>query len=132
MTDTEPPATEPSGISEKPPLPLPSPEEAEVTPTWARDNKARLEEKYWGNDDKLKNARVDSDVLWHKWYGRAVVVMMIFFVLVFMSSLGVWVFHYITPLKWLSEEQLSKIQSVIFSGSLGAIVSGYMQKQMSK
>lgn len=61
-----------------------------------------------------------------------VVIMMCFFVTVFMASLGAWVIHYITPWCWLTPEQLSKIQSVIFSGSLGAIVSAYMQKQLSK
>ena len=112
--------------------PLPPPEGAVDGPLWARDNKAKLEEKFWDDEERLKGVKLKNDILWLRVYGWAVVVMMCFFMIIFMASLGVWVIHYITPLSWLSPEQLSKIQSVIFSGSLGAIVSAYMQRQLSK
>lgn len=112
--------------------PLPPPEGAGNVPSWAKDDKAKLEEKLWGDEDSLRGVKLQNDILWHRVYGWAVVVVMCFFVIVFMASLGAWVFHYVTPWSWLSPEQLSKIQSVIFSGSLGAIVSAYMQKQLSK
>jgi len=45
-----------------------------------------------------------------------------------------WATHYLSPDKfhWLSDDQLSKIQSVLFSGGMGAVVSGIIQKQLKK
>jgi hypothetical protein len=52
----------------------------------------------------------------------------------FALSLIVWSWHYLAPacVTWLTAEQLSKIQSVIFSGSLGAIVTSILKKQLDK
>jgi hypothetical protein len=101
-------------------------------PPWAINELAKKEEKNWPDEDALRGIKRKNDILWHKVYGIAVVVVMVVLVAVFIASLAVWVIHYITPWHFLSEEQLSKIQSVIFSGSLGAVVSTYMQKQLSK
>ena len=93
---------------------------------------ARREEKTWPDEKELQGVKRQNDVLWHRTYGYVVVGMMIFLVTTFVASLSVWVWHYITPWQFLTPDQLSKIQSVIFSGSLGAIVSAYMQRQLSK
>lgn len=130
MTDEKQPPSDETNASQN--SPLPPPEAAGDVPSWAKDDKAKLEEKYWDDESRLRGVKIQNDILWHRVYGWAVVVMMCFFVLVFMASLGAWVLHYITPWGWLSPTQLSKIQSVIFSGSLGAIVSAYMQRQLSK
>jgi len=55
---------------------------------------------------------------------------MIVFTALFVAAVVVWAVHFLTPLCWLSEEQLSKLQSIIFSGSLGAVVSTYLQKHL--
>lgn len=110
----------------------PPPEGAELAPSWAKDNKANLEEKYWTNEDRLRGVKLKNDILWHQVYGVIVVSLMVFFVGIFCVSLAVWVIHYTTPWGWLTPEQLSKIQSVIFSGTLGAVVSAYMQKRLSQ
>jgi len=101
-------------------------------PAWADSPRAQEEEKNWTDEDALQGIRRKNDILWHRVYGWVVVVLMIFLVLIFIASLGVWVVHHITPYQFLTQEQLSKIQSVIFSGSLGAIVSSYMQRQLNK
>src|SRR5690606_631293 len=62
-----------------------------------QNDKAKLEEKFWGDEDRLKGVKLNNDILWHRVYGITVVVMMCFFVFVFMTSLSVWVFHYTTP-----------------------------------
>ena len=56
------------------------------------------------------------------------------FLLVFLAALGVWIWHQIAVREylWLTETQLSNIQSVIFSGAIGAVVSGYAQKHLNK
>jgi len=55
-----------------------------------------------------------------------------FFAAVFVASMGVWLFHFLTPWGWLTELQLSKIQTVVFSGSLGALVSAFAQKHIAQ
>lgn len=112
---------------------LPPPTESDLNPpAWADMSMAVREEKSWPDEKALQGVKRKNDVLWHRTYGIVVVIMMIFLVLIFIASLGVWVFHYVTPWQFLTSDQLSKIQSVIFSGSLGAIVSAYMQRQLSK
>jgi hypothetical protein len=111
--------------------PLPPDLKVEEAPRWA-DGLARKEERLWPDEEMLKGVKNRNDIWWHTAYGVVVIVLMVFVVLVFMASLGVWVWHQITPHQFLTPDQLGKIQSVIFSGSLGAIVSGYLQKQLTK
>jgi hypothetical protein len=66
--------------------------------------------------------------------GAVTVILIWFFVIVFLAAMSSWLWHQIAPSKWLwlTDAQLSKIQSVIFSGSIGAVVSTYVQKHISK
>ena len=112
----------------------PPPHGAADRPSWASSGLASNEEKNWDNEHKLKGQRQSNDLLWLKSYGLLVVVTTITFTLLFLASLVIWALHFLLPEAnaWLSADQLSKIQSIIFSGSLGAIVSGVLQKQLSK
>jgi len=101
------------------------------TPSWV-DSLAEKEEKNWPYEEKLKAVQFENDIRWYQWYGWIVVVLMIVFVVLFLSSLIILVIHYITPVDFLSEEKLGKIQSIIFSGTIGAIVTGILQKQIDK
>ncbi|KAB2673071.1 hypothetical protein F9K77_07060 [Ochrobactrum sp. LMG 5442] len=112
---------------------LPPPSQTDINPpAWADLKQAKLEEKLWPDEDKLRGQKLKNDLLWHKCFGWIVAFMMVFFTTIFVVSLGVWIFHYVTSWGWLKDDQLSKIQSVVFSGSIGAIVSSYMQKQLAK
>jgi hypothetical protein len=108
----------------------PPPEGLDDGPSWATDDKARLEEKNWTDERKLRQAISDSGILWLKILRYIVAALMVFFTLIFMLALGAWVIHYTTPWCWLTPDQLSKIQSVIFSSTLGAVVSTYAQRQV--
>jgi hypothetical protein len=59
---------------------------------------------------------------------------MVTFSALYVSALFIWTFHYIAPEAWgfLSDAQLSKVQSVLFSGSVGAVVSSVMTKHVGK
>lgn len=129
MTDDGPPPLNDRGPDDSVP---PPPQGTALSPAWAKDSKAKLEEKYWSDEDRLRGVKLKNDILWHQVYGWVVVALMIFFVLTFCVSLAVWILHYVSPWGWLTPEQLSKIQSVIFSGTLGAIVSAYMQKRLTQ
>ncbi len=63
-------------------------------------------------------------------WGWIVPCLMILFTLLFACALFIWSFHFLTPWGWLTPDQLSKLQSIIFSGSIGAVVSSYLQKNL--
>ena len=113
--------------------PVPPPDSGEP-PSWANDLLAKAEEKNWDKEGKLRGQKEKNDLLWLKAYGIVIIALMIVFALLFLGSIIAWAWHYVMPeyWGWLSPEQLSKIQSVIFSGSLGGIVSLIAQKQLSK
>ncbi|TFL16018.1 hypothetical protein [Jannaschia formosa] len=113
---------------------VPPPLDGGETPDWADDSKAKAETKYWGNDKKLKDAKTWADAAWARSYGFVVIILLVVFSVLFAGSLLAWSLHYLLPESWhwLSDEQLSKIQSVLFSGSLGGVLSFVAQKQISK
>lgn len=99
-------------------------------PTWADDTLAKAENKKWGDDDALQGIKKRNEGRILQIWGLIVPVLMILFTLLFVTSIFAWAWHYLTPWVWLKPEQLSKIQSVIFSGALGAIVSNYFKKHL--
>lgn len=100
-------------------------------PAWADTTMAQAEEKKWA---KLDEVLAKNDTNWATVYGWVVVVFTIVFSLIFLSSLIIWSWHYMMPENclWLSDAQLSKIQSVLFSGGMGAVISSVVKKQMDR
>lgn len=113
---------------------VPPPPDGLEPPLWAVDSLAHKEEKLFPDEQALRGQKAKNDLTWLWVYGWVVVAMMIVFALLFLSSIVSWAWHYVMPVSWswLTDDQLSKIQSVIFSGSLGGIVSIIAQKQLSK
>lgn len=114
------------------PVPPPPPDAGKI-PVWAGEGLAKGEERNW-TDEKALQGQKNKNNLWAlKAIGLVTVLLIWFFVLVFVLSLSSWLAHYILPdcWHWLNAEQLSKIQSVIFSGAIGAVVSSYVQKHIS-
>ncbi|MEA1940679.1 MAG: hypothetical protein U9P68_00380 [Pseudomonadota bacterium] len=109
----------------------PPPTSAGDNPSWADDKKAKKEEQYWSDPDKLQGLEHRNQAWVLHVYGILVPAFMIFFSIIFIASLGVWVWHHITPWTFLQPAQLEKIQSIVFSGTLGAIVSAYAQRHMN-
>ena len=101
-------------------------------PSWLEDSKAKSEDELWNDEDALIGQKRKNDMLWLKAYGFVVLIFTIIFAVLFLGSLTSWSLHYILPncWHWLDEAQLSKIQSVIFSGALGGMVSFVAQKQL--
>ena len=112
---------------------VPPPDQSEL-PSWSKDPKAKLEEKNWPDEKALVGQRAENDLRWLKAYGILVVTVAVIFTVLFIATVLVWAIHHIAPSNWtwLTSEQLSKIQSIIFSGSLGAIVSSVFKKQLSR
>jgi hypothetical protein len=107
------------------------PEPPKSLPNWVDFKSAKLEQKNWQTLDEI---REKNDGRWLSVYGLIVIFLTLIFSILFISSLVVWSWHYLAPSywTWLSSEQLSKVQSVLFSGGMGAIVSTIVQKQLSK
>lgn len=122
-----------------PDLSVPPPEIG--APKWADKEFAQKEEENWSDLDKIKKS---NDARWLKMYGWIVVVITIVFTAIFLFGLIIWSLHYMLPecriwLKpeqecytWLNSEQLSKIQSVLFSGGMGAVISSVIKRQIDK
>lgn len=112
----------------------PPPPDAERPPLWVADSRAKGEEKNWSDEDKLRGQKTKNDLLWLKVYGWIVVLLAIFITLIFVASLGIWCFHFLVGPQyiWLEQEQLNKIQDILFSGGLGAVLSFIAQRQISK
>jgi hypothetical protein len=98
------------------------------------DFDAKREERNWENEFLLKGRETANQLLLLKVYGWVLVIFMICFVLLFLGSLASWTLHYLLPISyhWLTAEQLSKIQSVLFSGSIGGVASLVAQRHFLK
>lgn len=105
------------------------------TPKWATGGE-KAEERNWGSLDQVK---LDNDISWLKHYGLMTLMFGWAFAVIFLLSLSAWVWHYIglpeafgVKLYWLDTAHLEKIQSMLFSSGMGAVVSGIIRNQISK
>ena len=110
---------------------VPIPEEIPITASWVEKDVARKEEEKWG---VLDDVRLANDKLWLTVYGWVLVAFTGAFSLAFLFTFLAWVGHYILPegCHWLNDHQLNKIQSVLFSGGLGAVIFGVIRTQIKK
>lgn len=99
--------------------------------SWINSSAAKSEEKGWPSIEKV---RAENDRNWLVAYGVIVIVVAGVFTAIFLGSLIVWALHYMLPhcWTWLDAEQLSKIQSVLFSGGMGAVISSVIKSQMDR
>lgn len=110
--------------------PPPPPHEWAEQQEWKTDPVAKAERSDWPDEQSLKGTKDKNTLLLLRHSGRIAVCLMWFFALVFVASVGVWIVHFLTPYNWLTQDQLSKIQTVVFSGGLGAVVSAFAQKHI--
>lgn len=111
-------------------VPGPPPEWAQGE-EWKLDPDAEAEKSKWPDPASLQGTKDENTLRLLRHSGRIAVCLMWFFAFVFVASMAVWLFHFLTPWGWLTEPQLSKIQTVVFSGSLGALVSAFAQKHIA-
>lgn len=118
------------------------PSDAGVIPQWA-DERAVEEVRKWPDETALRGQKTRNQLWALQLAGYLVPGLMIALFVSFVAALGIWVWHFLTPeacvtvkdgppdcYHWLTADQLSRIQSVIFSGALGAIVSRLAQKHL--
>lgn len=112
---------------------VPPPEDPNVFYPWEAMD-AKREERDWNHESELRGQETKNQVWFLKAYGFALVLFLAVFAILFLGSLASWSLHYLLPAgyHWLTPEQLSKIQSVLFSGSIGGVISIMAQKHLSK
>lgn len=90
---------------------------------------AKKEERKWNRLDEIRNK---NDERWLKVYGWSLAIVTGMFVLAFIGAFVSLAFYYLTPWGWLAPEQVEKIQSVLFSGGMGAVMIGIIRTQLTK
>lgn len=90
---------------------------------------AQKEELGWLTLEKIHQ---NNNRRWLKTYGWVLVTMTIVFSSVYVIAFLVISVHYLSPWHWLTNEQIDKIQSILFSGGVGAIVSTIVRTQIAK
>lgn len=112
---------------------VPPPEDPDVFFPWAALD-AKREEREWEHETALRGQETKNQVWFLKAYGIALVIFLSVFAALFLGSLVSWSAHYLLPeyWHWLTPDQLSKVQSVLFSGSVGGVISIMAQKHLSK
>jgi hypothetical protein len=112
-------------------IPPPSAEFVKEAP-WDDDAMARFETEMDPLEAQILQREALNRLKFLKASGTIVVLAVYLFAGILAASFIVWSWHYITPWAFLTEEQLAKIQSVIFSGTLGAVVAtlarGYIRQ----
>jgi hypothetical protein len=101
---------------------------------WDTDPLANKEDSAFARKENLERELHGAKLSVIKNSSIIVIIFLWFFSLIFLFSVGTWFAHFLLPEKyiWLSEVQLSKIQTVIFSGASGAIISGAIQRFFQK
>lgn len=100
---------------------------------WVDKGSAKKEAENFANQNELRDQRTENEKRWLQVLGWILPAILMVFSFAFVAAFFCWAWHHLTPdeWQWLSKEQVSNIQSLIFSGSLGAIVSGTLRKKLT-
>lgn len=103
-------------------VPPPDPEWAQDQP-WEADSLATLEETGDPLDAQLLEQDKRNRLNFKKATGRVIIWAVYLLAVLLAIGLLIWAWHFLTPWGFLEPHQLEKLQSTIFSGTLGAVVS---------
>lgn len=118
-----------SPVADTPPdIPAPSVGES---PAWAEAGLAQAEKRAWS---ELDDVQTKNDVRWARTYGFILVAATITVTGVALGIFVIWAWHYVArdSWTWIDAPRLEHLQSVVFSGGMGAIVSGIIQRQLAR
>lgn len=113
-----------------------------LAPTSEQEEAARQEEaSFHGGEDSVTQSMIDAAKHAMNLETLSVVRKVVpYIVLVFFLSFagtgllffGIWVLHMLTPtwMHWLNMEQIDDIQTVLFSGASGVLISRLAQKYL--
>lgn len=105
---------------ELPDIPIPN-----LTEGWEDDFLSGAELHYWDKYDELSEAKKANRLAVHKAFGWIIPIAISLAFLGFAILLGVYVIHLIIPAdyRWLSNDELQHIHSIVFSGVVGGAIA---------
>ncbi|MGV9005282.1 MAG: hypothetical protein ACOH1H_00950 [Brevundimonas sp.] len=101
----------------------PPPEEWQQEQPWEDDSLALFEGQRDPLDAQIQEQDKRNRLRFKKATGRIIVWSVYGMWGLLAIGLLVWTWHFLTPCPFLEPHQIEKLQSVIFSGSLGAVIS---------
>ena len=99
---------------------------------WEDDSLAQFEEDADHLDAQIRAQEKRNKLNFTRAVGWIVVRFIFFAGGLLAAGIAVLAYHYMTPWCFLSEAELHKLQSIIFSGALGAMVSALARQYGSK
>lgn len=98
---------------------------------WVRGSDSAKEDQRWTELEEIKRG---NDKRWLQHYGWMVLGLTWAFGILFCAALFVWTWHHLVPAcwHWLQEPALHKIQTTLFSGGMGAVVTSVLRIQLGK
>ena len=106
------------------------PHEDETTSSKIEDSN-QIKDRFT-EQDEIDKQKSENQLFFLKWVRWTMPVLFVFLIGIFCISLLIWATHYLTPWCWLDTKQLDKIESVIFSGSIGVVVGTSFRNYLEK
>lgn len=113
----------------EPSVPPPSEEWTSDEP-WLADSLAEFEETGNPLDAQILEQNKKNKLAFRRHFGRLAVVSMYIIWAVILLGAGSWLWNYLTPWKFLTDGQLDKVQSIVFSGMMGAFASAWAKRHI--
>lgn len=118
-----------SGGSGVPPPPEP-PSEWEKDEPWRDDPLAGFEAENDPLDAQIAEQAKRHKLNFRRHFARiAIISMYIIWGVLVIGALS-WLFNYLTPWHFLTDAQLDKVQSVVFSGIMGAFATAWARRHL--
>jgi hypothetical protein len=108
----------------------PPPQEWEDERPWEEDPLADFEERRDPLDAQIEEQDKRNKLNFKRAYGLLSVLSMYIIWTVFCIVAVIWLLNYIIPVPFLKPEQLDKLQSIAFSGMLGALATSWARRHI--
>jgi hypothetical protein len=92
-----------------------------LTEGWEEDFLVGAEEQFWPEYDEISEAKKQTRLAIHKAFGWIIPIAIILAFVGFAIVLAIYLLHLIIPTnwRWLTQDELSHIHSIVFSGVVG-------------
>jgi hypothetical protein len=110
-------------------VPPPPPDWASEQP-WQDDPLAGFEAENDPLDAQILEQDKRNRLKFRRHFGRISIISMYIIWLVIVVGALSWLVNYLTPWKFLTDSQLDKVQSIVFSGMMGAFASAWARRHI--
>lgn len=96
-----------------------------LTEGWEEDFLVSAEERYWPDYDEISEAKKQNRLAIHKAFGWIIPIAIVLAFAGFALVLSIYLLHLVLPngWRWLSEDELNHIHSIVFSGVVGGAIA---------